>query len=250
MRQFDAQDGGLHRVQAAVVADDFVVVLLLRAVHAQHPSVLGNRVVVRHEQAAVAVGTQCLGWKERVSPNVPHRARLLPNERRSEWGIAVGALTSGAVARVARTERLSAVFDDLQVVAAGDLDELRHRARLSVEMNRHDRPRLGRDRSFELVRVDVKRVRVDVDEDGRRTQQRDALSRREERKRRRDDLVAWTDAQRAQPDHQRIGARVDGDGMFGAQIRSDFGLECRHFRPHNEVRRAHHALRGCREFVP
>jgi len=41
VREFDAEDGGLERVEPAIGADDFVIVALLAAVAAQHIQALG-----------------------------------------------------------------------------------------------------------------------------------------------------------------------------------------------------------------
>ena len=74
-------------------------------------------------------------------------------------------------------------------------------------------------------RVDVERDRIDVDEPRRRADARDAAGGREERERRRDDLVAGTDAERHQRDEQRVGARRQADGVRDAEVGRHLALE-------------------------
>jgi hypothetical protein len=54
MGKLHAQDGGLKLVQTRVVAEQFVVDLVARAVEAQHACALGDPIVGGHDRAAVA----------------------------------------------------------------------------------------------------------------------------------------------------------------------------------------------------
>ena len=84
---------------------------------------------------------------------------------------------------------------------------------------------LARQRALDDVGRDQAGGRVDVDQAGRGAHQADGLGRRDERVRRHDDLVAGPDAQRAQREHQRLGARGDADGLAGLAVGGEVGLE-------------------------
>ena len=55
MRQLHAQNGGLDRVETAVPADLVVVIALLAAVVGERPYVVGDGVIIRRDQPAIAI---------------------------------------------------------------------------------------------------------------------------------------------------------------------------------------------------
>ena len=70
-------------------------------------------------------------------------------------------------------------------------------------------------------RVEHERVGIDVDEDGRRALVEHHVGRRDERDRRRDDLVARADAGGAHQQVQAGRAARDGDGVLAAAERRE-----------------------------
>ena len=101
--ELDPQHGTLEAVHAVVESHRAVVVALLRAVVAQRPGELGDRVVVRRESPALSVGSQILCWVEA--------------ERRSE------AECTYARAPVSGTVRLARVFDHRKAVPPRDVED-------------------------------------------------------------------------------------------------------------------------------
>src|SRR5205807_9299276 len=64
VRQLDAQNRGLERVEACVPAKVLVMVLRLHAMHAQAGHSRRPLGVVGHHHPGVAVGPEVLGWIE------------------------------------------------------------------------------------------------------------------------------------------------------------------------------------------
>ena len=69
-----------------------------------------------------------------------------------------------------------------------------HFGRLAEKVHRENPSRPGRNRGFNAVRIDVKRVPINIHEHGLRTEITDGLYRGYEGKRRCDDLIARFDA--------------------------------------------------------
>ncbi len=63
------------------------------------------------------------------------------------------------------TERVRGVVDDLEVVVIGDLLDGFYIAGMAIAVHRHDRGRLRRDSRFDLLRIEIERVRIDIHED-------------------------------------------------------------------------------------
>ena len=105
-----------------------------------------------------------------------------------------------------------------------------HVGHLAVQVHRHqclydaaraaiDEPIAARSHcaraSRRLRRGQVEGRGIDVAEQRPRAEPRDDARRREEGKRRRDDLVAWSDVERHQRDQQRVRARRNADTVRG-----------------------------------
>ncbi|MDZ7703679.1 MAG: hypothetical protein U5L04_04235 [Trueperaceae bacterium] len=97
------------------------------------------------------------------------------------------------VSPVARSERLSAVFEDDETVPLGHVHHRAHRRWQSEKMDRQDRFGAFGYGVFELVRVEVKGRFVYIDEDRRRADAAYRFGGREKAKRGGDDLVARSD---------------------------------------------------------
>ena len=175
--------------------------------NAQHLHTVGELVVVRRDEAAVAEAEEVLRREEAV-----RRGDAL----RCDAGSAEG---------------LRSVLDHRDA----ERDELVHRRGPAEQVHRHDRARARRDLRGDVVDVDVHRRRVDVGEDGRRTAARDRLGGRVERERRADDLVAGADLHRVEHDHDRVRAVRDADRLRDAEERGRLLLECPEVRPTDEL---------------
>src|SRR5206468_2499230 len=106
----------------------------------------------------------------------------------------------------------------------GDGHDLVHFGRATGQVDGDDRPSLRGDGPFERGRVQVVVV-ADVGQDRGSAEHRGAAGARDERVGGRDDLVARSDADRTQRQHQRVGTRVDADGETGAAQLGELPLE-------------------------
>src|ERR1700739_1430599 len=118
MPQLYSQDGGLQRVQAAVGADDLVKISFLAAVDAEHREPFGDGRIVGGDHATVASATE-----------------IFRGEKTETAGVAESA---GEAAGVARTDGLRGVFDDDEIVRAGDSEDRVHVRGQSEEVDGHD----------------------------------------------------------------------------------------------------------------
>ena len=69
--------------------------------------------------------------------------------------------------------------------------------------------------------IEIERRGIDVAEERPRAEPRDDAGRREERERRRDDLVAGTDVERHQREQQRVGARRQAEAVLRLRVLGD-----------------------------
>ena len=76
---------------------------------------------------------------------------------------------------------------------------------------------------------------LDVAEHRSRTPPGDRLGRRVEGERRADDLVAGTDVERVEDEHERVGAVRDTDGLRDAEVGGRLLLERLHVRAEDEA---------------
>ena len=111
----------------------------------------------------------------------------------------------GLTVGVDGAECLAGILDDRQP----ELLERRDVGGVAEDVDRKQRRRAVGDRGGRGGRVEVQRDRIDVGEDGRGPFVGDDVRTRDEREGRRDDLVAVTDAHRAQREVQPRGARRD-----------------------------------------
>ena len=116
---------------------------------------------------------------------------------------------------------------------SGSVGQLLEPRRPAEEMDRQDRLRPRRD--LDLRRVEVERLRVDVDEHRRRARERDDVRGRGERVRGNDHLVAGPDPEREHGEVERRGARRDGDRVLDAARARELGLELGHLRAHRQL---------------
>ena len=233
VRQFHAQNGGVYGVQAGIPAKLSMVILWFHAVDAQAGDALGPVGIVGRDHAAVAEGAQRLGRVVAEAGQRPECTALL--------------------AAILRPERLSRVLDHVQTVPAGDPVDGVHVRTLAEQVNRHDRSRARRDFRFDLLRINVECVGVDVGEDRRGPEPADGAGGGEKGERRHDDFVARPDLQGVQRQQQGIGAGRAADGVRGPAIGGHLALQGRDLRAQDHLARrkdARAALRRWRIAAP
>jgi hypothetical protein len=107
-------------------------------------------------------------------------------------GIAEG--TNMAVADL-RADRFAGIFDDEQVVTTRNVEKRSHRGRTAEGVNSNQGASAGRNDCFNVGRIEVPSLSVNVREDGLRANVADSIGDRNEGERRDDDLVARADSQ-------------------------------------------------------
>ena len=115
-----------------------------------------------------------------------------------------------------------------------DRHQIVHVSRLAGQVHRHNRSGLIRNGVFHLVQIEgIIRRHVDKDRPG--SQSVDSARRRDKGIRRGDHFVAVSYAQRLQAEHQRVGAAVHANGVFGADQLSKMRLEFGHLGAEGEI---------------
>jgi len=88
-----------------------------------------------------------------------------------------------------------------------------------------------RNRRLDKIQIQIARDRIDIDESRRRADFKDHVARGHPGKRRRDHLVARTDARDTQRDFHRAGAGVENPHRPTAEILRELALQRLHVRP-------------------
>ena len=109
-------------------------------------------------------------------------------------------------------------------------------------MHRDDRLRARGDARGDVLRIEIHRRDVDVREHRRRAAACDRLGRGVERERRADHLVAGSDPERVEHEHERIGPVGYADRVPHAEISGRLMLEAGNVRPQDELPALEHAL--------
>src|SRR5262249_50631063 len=103
---------------------------------------------------------------------------------------------------------------------------------------------------FDLLWIDVERLRLDVGKDRYRTQPGDDARSREEGIRRCDDFITGFHSDRHECDEQRIGPRRNADSKFALRIVRDLALEGGDLRAQNEMLGIDHTFNNSADFTP
>ncbi len=127
------------------------------------------------------------------------------------------------------SERAGGVLEDRQLGVALE------RRRAAEEVDGEDRLRPRRHARMRVVGIHVHRHRVDVDEHGRRTCERDDVAGRRERVGGHEHLVAGTEAEREHRHVQGRGARRDRDGVRRPDGVREQLLELGDLRAHRQL---------------
>ncbi len=149
----------------------------------------------------------------------------------------------GTGARGEGAAGLRRVFDDGEA-EVGDRTEI---DRSPVEVHGHDRSCASGDRRLDALRVDERRLRIDVDGHRPRSGGEDRRGGGNRSERRNDDLVAGTDAERRQRDLDGGRPARDTDELPSAERGGGLGLERRQFRSEEQRAAVHDPRHGVQE---
>ncbi len=190
------------------------------AVQAHRPHARRHLGVAGHDHAAFA------GRDRLVGVEAEHRR--------------VGVERADQAAAAGRRQRMRRVLDHAQAAAPGDGEDRRHVGRQAAVVDRDHRLGLGRDRMLDLVRVDVERRRIDVDQLDVGAEVANDLGSGGEGVRRRDHLVARADAAGFERQVQPRRRRVDGERLQRgvAEKRAEVVLEALGLRAGRDPARA------------
>ncbi len=130
---------------------------------------------------------------------------------------------------------LGGVFDDGEIMAAGDGEDGVHVGGLAVQMNGEDGAGARGDGGFQLSGVQVVGAGIDVDVNGRGAGVADGGDGGVESVGDGDDLIAGADARGEQGEVQGAGAGVDADGVGDLAIGGEFFFEGGDGRAEDEV---------------
>ncbi len=220
MTQFDAEHGGLKRVQSAVDANDLVVVTRTHSVSGEQSQTVSKTGVGRGQDSAVAHPTQVLGW--------------IKAEATSRSPVASRAIFVG------RTDGLGSIFDDGDVMLGCNFTNSIDLGTLTEQVNRNNRGCLFGDQRRDRFRIDVVRVGANVGEDGNSTQAGDAADRRKKGEARHDDFVARFDIQCHQSQKQRVTSGGATDRVGRLRVGSDFVFQFGHIGTKQETSTVEH----------
>ena len=194
------------------------------AILAQQSELCAQRLVCRDHRAAIANGSEILGWIETEASQLPHRANTPP------------AITC--------TVGLCAILDNGQAVKPCNVKNCIHVRRLTVKMHGNDRARLRTDQAFEPSGVKRAGVLLDVTQHRHRPCKGDGSGRGNGCMRDGDDFVTATDAQCPQRKVQRIRAIGYAHGNPCTYPSGEFLLELDGFRPEYISPPGQHAVNG------
>ncbi len=203
--KFHSQDRCLKCVEPAVEADFFVGIPAEVAVNSQSAYFSCEFGIVSRDDSTVASGSQILRWEETEAACSPQDPRF--------------------AAVVGCSDGLAGIFEDKEVVLKGKSPDRVHVGALAKNVDRHDRSRFRSDRRFDGCRINVVRVRQDVDENGSRPGSTDRSRRRKESERRGDDFVTRADVHSDQRKQQGIRPGRASDGVSRVAVLGDFEFQ-------------------------
>ena len=194
------------------------------AVVAQPAHPLGDVVARGHDHAAVAARAEVLRGIERQARRVAPAAERTVAPRRAK--------------------RLRVVLDQRQAACPRERREPVDGGGMAVQVHRHDGFRARRERARGGLGIHGQRVGLDVHEHGRGAGHGDRGGRGDERKGRRQHLVAARDAERAEGQSQRVGAGADAERMPRPGELRQLRLQRAALGAEHELAAIEHALGG------
>jgi len=145
---------------------------------------------------------------------------------------------------ILRTDRLAGVFDQVQIVAARDLDDGIHIRRLAESVHGDDGFGTLGDRIFNQVRIDIPGQRINIDEHRGGALVQHAVRRSNKAERGRNNLIARPDACRDHRQVQPTGTRVHRNAVLAACVGGERTLELIHLGSQGEPLRREHFVHG------
>lgn len=213
--ELDAEDDGLEGIDAAVDADDVMVVTGLHAVDAEDAQFVGQGIVIGGHHAGVSRATEILGGEEAEAIDESHG--------------------SGGTALELGADGLGGILDDGDSMASGDLEDGVHARALAEKVDRQDGPGARGDGGLELLDIEIEIVGANIDIDGPGAEPGNGAGRREEGKGDGNDLIALADAEGHEGQEQGIGAGGAADGVPDTAIGGRLLLESLDLRAHDEL---------------
>lgn len=137
------------------------------------------------------------------------------------------------------------VLDQVEAALTRQVEQRAHVNRMARIVDWQNRACARRDGLRALLRVDVERVRLDIDQDRRRANMLDDVDRGAEGHRRGDDFVAGADVQRRQREVQPRRTRVQRERALRAEVGGEFLLELPRLRPGRDPVRAQRVHHRC-----
>ena len=143
--QFDAENGSLKGVEAAIDTQQLVDVFVAGAVHMQEAEPIGQGSIVGSHDARIACGAEILGGEKAETAHQSEAANRA-------FGIA-------------RANGLGSVFDDGNAVRRSELKNRIHIGRQAKKMDGHDGAGTRSDYTLDGLGRDVEGLRIDIDKD-------------------------------------------------------------------------------------
>src|ERR1700680_298935 len=193
MAQFHAQDRGLNFVKASIPSRLAADVFLRLAMVTQDAQTGGAFCRVGDDHARIAARAEIFGGIKAKASDIAER--------------------SGAATFVTCADGLRAVFDDGQMLLAGEFHDGVHVRGQAVEMNDDDGTGARSHTTLELRQVDVVSAGMNVREYRFSAKCTDGTARGHKSERGQDDFIAGRYAARAQRQYQGIGPGACADGM-------------------------------------
>ena len=215
MLELDQQDRCLQGVQAAVHAQQIVLIFLAAAMIPQHRKAIGEFRIVSSDQSAVTGSSQVFGGKKTET--------------------AEGSYVSYESALEFCANRLGGVFNHRKMVRTRNLGDPSHIGRQPEQVDWHDRPGSAGDGGVQSLGIQVVGLRIDVHEDRLGLQPRDAARSGNKGEWRGDDLVTGINLQRHQREQECIRSGGAGDREITADESCDFRFQLPHLRTHDEL---------------
>ena len=195
----------LEAIHAVVIPDFVVQIFFALRVIAERTRAVRYGCIVRDQSAAFPVRTEVF---TRIKTETRNLAKL-----------------AYAPALVPCSVRLRSIFDHRYPMSLGNRIDAVHLCRHSVQMHRDNCLGPGRDRRFEVVRVQRAADRVNIDEHWRGADVANGPCACYEGHRNGEDFVSRPDIEAAQGQMQRARAAVQADTMINSAVRREFRLE-------------------------
>ena len=211
MLELDSQHRRLQRVESAVDALLEVDILLRRAVIAQRGDALGQCGVMGGDGTGIAECAEVFAGVKAPGHDV--------------------AAVADAPRAPGRAVGLCGIFHQAQTVSVADRAQRVEVGRAAVQVHRHHRPSARRDGRLHKPSVDAMGRRIGLHRHRRGADLADRQPTGDVGVGRHDHLVARTDVQRAQRQHQRIQPVAQADAVRGTDRGGEIVLESLDLRP-------------------